>query len=45
MRKFEKYSDEVMIYSGHDYMENNCKFLKQHTPENISEIKHILDIK
>jgi len=38
LQKFRKYEDEVMIYSGHDYLETNIKFLKMNTPENISEI-------
>ena len=42
LRKFHKYSDEVMIYSGHDYLETNSRFLKKYTPENTSEIDKIL---
>jgi hydroxyacylglutathione hydrolase len=41
LQKFGKYDDEVMIYSGHDYLETNCSFLKIHTPENIWEIDSI----
>ena len=41
LQRFKKYDDSVMIYSGHDYLETNCKFLKKHIPENIWEIEAI----
>lgn len=41
LRKFKKYDDGVIIYSGHDYLETNCSFLKKYTPENILEIDAI----
>jgi len=34
-----------MIYSGHDYLSTNARFLKEHTPENTSEIDRILEEK
>jgi len=45
LQKFKKYDDELMIYSGHDYLETNTRFLKKYTPENISEINKILSEK
>ena len=38
LQKFQKYDNEVMIYSGHDYLETNCSFLREYTPDNIREI-------
>jgi len=38
IQKFRKYDDSVVIYSGHDYLETNCRFLEKYTPENILEI-------
>ncbi len=42
IQKFKKYRDEVVIYSGHDYLENNFKFLKQYFPELTQNIDEIL---
>jgi len=42
LQKFKKYDDDVMIYSGHDYLSTNARFLKKYIPENTSEIDKIL---
>jgi hydroxyacylglutathione hydrolase len=39
---FQKYSDDVVIYSGHDYLETNMNFIKTHFPENTSYVDDIL---
>ena len=38
LQKFQKYDDSVIIYSGHDYLQANCDFLRKYTPENIWEV-------
>lgn len=45
LQKFKKYDDEVIIYSWHDYIETNIKFLKEYIPENIAELDKILEEK
>lgn len=45
LQKFRIYDDEVIIYSGHDYLQVNSDFLKKYTPENLSEIENILEQK
>jgi len=39
LQKFKKYDNEVIIYSWHDYLETNIKFLKIHNPDNLWEIE------
>jgi len=39
--KFEKYSDEVIIYCGHDYFENNSSFIRKYFPEKSMELDTI----
>ncbi len=39
---FDRYSDDVMIYSWHDYLETNMNFIKTHFPENTSYADDIL---
>jgi len=41
LQKFKKYSGEVVIYSGHNYLKTNLEFLKKYTPENIQNINSI----
>ncbi len=43
LQKFKKYDDSVIIYSGHDYLETNAKFLQKYTPENTWEIEAALE--
>jgi len=40
--KFEKYSDEVMIYSGHDYLDNNSRFIREYVPEKSMQLDTVL---
>ncbi len=43
IQKFQKYDDTVIIYSGHDYLQNNAEFLKKYTPENLKTLENILE--
>jgi len=45
LQKFERYDDSVLIYSGHDYLENNFKFTEKYLPEKNREFKKILEQK
>lgn len=41
IQKFKKYDESVVIYSWHDYFENNYHFLEIYCPENIKELEKI----
>jgi hydroxyacylglutathione hydrolase len=49
MRQFETLPDEVLIYPGHEYLENNCNFTLNYEKENkfaneiIKEYKKLLE--
>lgn len=42
IKKLERYRDDVLIYSGHDYMENNFDFIKKYFPEKAKVCNDIL---
>ena len=42
IQKFQKYSDDVTVYPGHDYLENNFRFIEKYFPEKRDDLKNIL---
>lgn len=42
VQKFINYGDDVIIYSGHDYLENNAGFIKKYIPEKSHRAGEIL---
>ncbi len=42
IQKFQSYEDDVILYSGHDYLENNFRFIEKYLPEKKPELEKIL---
>jgi len=45
IQKFKKYRDQVVIYPGHDYLENNIQFTLKYFPELKLKAQEILQQK
>lgn len=45
IQKFSHYSDDVLIYPGHDYLENNAGFIQKYFPEKCDELQNVLQRK
>lgn len=42
IQKFKQYDDTITIYSGHDYLNNNAKFIEKYAPDNIDYLQKIV---
>lgn len=45
IQKFSDYSDEVIIYPGHDYLENNAGFIRKNFPQKLRGLESVLQKK
>ena len=41
IQKFESYDDDVTLYSGHDYLGNNFRFIEENFPEKKAQLDEI----